>query len=103
VATLNQEHELNSIRRKEVEDSLTMLNDLVAQILDTEEERTQKLIPHYFEKYKTDGVDYNLYIGQSLLKRIFDPLFIKSAPWQLVNMVKIARETHRLLPSCHAT
>jgi hypothetical protein len=73
----------------------------VAEILDTEEERTQKLIPHYFEKYKTDGVDYNLYIGQSLLEEgTFDPLFVKSARlWQLVNMVKIARETHRLLPS----
>lgn len=101
LAILNPEHELNSVRRKEFEDSLTMINDLVAQILDTEEERTQKLIPHYFEKYKTDGVDYNLYIGQSLLEEgSFDPLFIKSARlWQLVNMVKIARETHRLLPS----
>ena len=101
IAVLNPDHEMNSIRRRYFEDSLTMVNDLVADILDVEEERIQKLIPHYFEKYKTDGVDYNIYLGQSILEEgVFDPIFIRSARlWQLVNMVKIARETHHLLPS----
>ena len=27
------------------------------------------MFSHYFERYKTDGVDYTMYIGQSLIKR----------------------------------
>ncbi len=85
-------------RRKAFETSLTMINDKVARILDDEEERTQRLFPHYFEKYKTDGIEYNIYLGQSLLQEgKFDPIYIKSFRlWQLINMITIARETKKL-------
>jgi hypothetical protein len=72
----------------------------VAEVLDEEEHRTQALLPHYFEKYKTDGVEYNIYLGQSILQKgNFDPLYVKSFRlWQLITMIDIARKTHQLVP-----
>lgn len=99
-ATLDPVHEIYHFRRHDFEQSLTMINELVSGMLEDEEERTQKLLPHYFEKYKTDGVEYNIYLGQSILQEgKFDPVFIRNFRlWQLITMVRIARETHLLLP-----
>jgi len=44
-----------------------MLNDALAGLIDHEQAEAQKVFPHYFERYVTDGVDFNIYIGQSLL------------------------------------
>ncbi|MEO5674663.1 MAG: GAF domain-containing protein [Chitinophagales bacterium] len=99
--SLDPEHAQHHMRRKEFEESLNMLNDTVVSMLDEEEERTQKLLPHYFEKYKTDGVEYNIYLGQSIMQDgKFEPVFVKNFRlWQLVTMASIARETNRLLPT----
>jgi hypothetical protein len=85
-------------RRTEFETSLTMINDHVANIIDEEEQRTQQLFPHYFEKYKTDGIEYNIYLGQSLMREgNFDPTYIKGFRlWQLINMINIAREIKKI-------
>lgn len=97
---LDPEHEVYHFRRQSFEKSLTMINDVVARMLEEEEARTQQLLPHYFEKYKTDGVEYNIYLGQSILQEgKFDPVYVKNFRlWQLITMVNIARETHQLLP-----
>lgn len=97
---LDPVHETYHFRRHNFEKSLTMINDVVARLLEEEESRTQQLLPHYFEKYKTDGVEYNIYLGQSILQSgKFDPVFVRNFRlWQLVTMVNIARETHMLLP-----
>ena len=44
------------------------------------------MFPHYFEKQKTDGVDYQIYVGASLLEdRRADPLCLKNLRlWQLM-------------------
>ena len=55
-------------RRKEYENSVTLLNDKLAKFLDNKQKEAQEMFPHYFERYKTDGVEYNMYIGQSITK-----------------------------------
>ncbi len=91
-------NEFYHMRRRDFEQSLTLINDTVAHILDEEESKTQQILSHYFEKYKTDGVEYNIYLGASLLQNEkFDYVYVKSFRlWQLISMVNIARETHRL-------
>ena len=44
------------------------------------------MFPHYFEKYKTDGVDYNIYVGESLQEDgDFDLLYLRNLRlWQLM-------------------
>jgi hypothetical protein len=86
--------------RCEYEDTLTTINDTVLRYLEAEEDIIQKSYPHYFEKYRTDGVEYNIYIGQSIAPtQPFDLLYLKNIRlWQLRSMAEVARTTHRLLP-----
>jgi hypothetical protein len=87
--------------RREYEETLTLINDVVLQYLEQEEEQVQKSYPHYFERYRTDGVEYNIYIGQSIAPHHpFDVLYLKNIRlWQLKSMAEIALRTHKLLPA----
>jgi len=59
--------------------ALKKLNSSIANILDEEEEELQKTVPCYYEKYLTDGVEYNIYLGQSIAPQIpFDDLYIEN-------------------------
>ena len=86
--------------RHEYEQTLAMINNAVLQYLEKEEEQIQKWYPHYFERYRTDGVEYNIYIGQSIAPNCpFDTLYLKNIRlWQLKSMAEAARITHALLP-----
>ncbi len=88
-------------RRKDFEISVTTLNDAVADFLDEEEAKAQKMFPHYFNRFKTDGVEYNIYVGESLVEgKPFDLVFLKNLRlWQLLTMVEITRLTARLTPT----
>lgn len=72
-------------KRKEYEDSVTHLNDKLAKFIDIKQKKAQEMFPHYFERYKTDGVEYNMYIGQSITKsKTFDKLYLYNLRlWQL--------------------
>ena len=87
--------------RNEYEATLTAINDAVLQYLEQEEAMQQQSYPHYFEKYKTDGVEYTIYIGQSISpNNQFDLLYLKNIRlWQLRSMAEIACITHQLVPS----
>ncbi|WP_456460161.1 GAF domain-containing protein [Reichenbachiella sp.] len=81
--------------RKHFEDSLTAINDTIGSILDEEEKAAQKMFPHYFEKYKTDGVEHNIYIGASMVEHLkFDEVYLRNLRlWQLVVTAEIANRT----------
>ena len=87
--------------RNEYEATLAAINEAVLHYLEKEENILQQSYPHYFEKYRTDGVEYNIYIGQSIApNNPFDLLYLKNIRlWQVRSMAEIARITHRLLPS----
>jgi hypothetical protein len=87
--------------RQEYEESVSKINEVVSVFLEKEEERIQKSYPHYFEKYRTDGLEYNIYIGQSISpNNPFNVLYLKNIRlWQLTSMAEAARITHQLLPS----
>ncbi|MGI4871056.1 MAG: hypothetical protein ACRYFX_07745 [Janthinobacterium lividum] len=85
-------------RRRDFELSVTRLNDTISDYLDEQEELAQQMYPHYFQRFKTDGVEYNIYVGGSLVQdKPFDPVFLKNLRlWQLLVMVEITRRTHAL-------
>jgi len=80
-------------KRKDYENSVHELNELISSYLDKEVAKKQKLLPHFFEKYVTDGVEYNIYLGQSLLPEgNFSQYFLKDFRlWQLMLMCEITR------------
>ncbi|MBC8084149.1 MAG: GAF domain-containing protein [Hymenobacter sp.] len=87
-------------RRKAFEESTTLLNDTVSDYLDEEEDKAQLMFPHYFQRFKTDGVEYNIYVGASLVEnKPFDMVFLKNLRlWQLLTMIEITRRTAALKP-----
>ena len=88
--------ELNTLyeERKKYDDSVNLINQKLASFLDRKQEEAQKMFPHYFERYKTDGVEYNIYIGQSISNHIqFYPIHLQNLRlWQLMVMVELENE-----------
>jgi hypothetical protein len=87
-------------RRKSFEESLAMINKMIANHLDEAEVGAQEMFPHYFEKYKTDGIEFTLYLGSSLVKgKTFDQFYLRNFHlWQLMTMVEIHRKMEALKP-----
>ncbi len=85
-------------RRRLFEDSVTRIAEGISGYLDLEEQAAQAIFPHYFEKQKTDGVDYQIYVGASLVEDgHFDPIYLKSLRlWQLMVTCGAARRAHEL-------
>jgi GAF domain-containing protein len=85
-------------RRRLFEESVTRIAESISSYLDLEEHAAQGMFPHYFEKQKTDGVDYQVYVGPALLEDgRFDPLCLRNLRlWQLMVTCGIAVRAHRL-------
>lgn len=85
-------------KRKKYDESVNILNETLANFIDEKQVEAQEMFPHYFERYKTDGIDYNIYIGQSLVKnRVYNPLYLENLRlWQLQMMCEVERKAHEL-------
>ncbi len=88
--------ELHSIYdlRKKYDHSVNVINQALASYLDEKQVEAQEMFPHYFERYKTDGVEYNIYIGQSISKNEeFDSLYLHNLQlWQLMVTCEMERK-----------
>lgn len=71
--------------RKDFDESVMQINKRLAAILDRNQQEAQQMYPHYFERFKTDGVEHNLYIGEAITReQSFDKLYLKNLKlWQL--------------------
>jgi hypothetical protein len=101
-AALNPATGMIDHHRKDVDDSIALINETLVSFIDQEQAAAQKAYPFYFERYVTDGVEFNMYIGQSITPdQRFDELYLKNIRmWQLVLLAKsaqmVAGLTHRL-------
>ena len=84
-------------KRKAYENSVTFLNERLACYIDKKEEEAQEMFPHYFERYKTDGVEYNMYIGQSLVNnKTYNDLYLYNLRlWQLQLMCEMENVAYK--------
>jgi hypothetical protein len=82
-----------------LEASMQLINHTVNQYFESEKNKLQESYPCYFEKFRTDGVEYDIYIGQSISPdKPFNHFHLKNLRlWQLSSMVTIAGLTHGLL------
>ncbi|MBI4773223.1 MAG: hypothetical protein HY788_03405 [Deltaproteobacteria bacterium] len=87
-------------RRKAFEHSVAVLNERLAVFLDGENAKLQAMCPHYFERHRTDGVDYLIYMGKSLLENgEFNDLYLKNMRlWQLKLACGMAQINERIKP-----
>ena len=88
-------------KRKKYEESVTVLNEELAKYIDIKQVEAQEMFPHYFERYKTDGIDYNMYIGQSLVKNsTYNKLYLYNLRlWQLQLMCELENIANNLKKS----
>lgn len=87
--------------RKDFDRTLSAINKQMAALLDKKQEAAQAFFPHYYERFKTDGVEHNLYIGGSISpKHPYNPLYLNNLRlWQLQVMCEMENEYYRLKPT----
>lgn len=87
--------------RKKFDTTLSVINKKMAAILDKKQLAAQSHYPHYYERFKTDGVEHNLYIGNSITNHSsFDLIYLYNLRlWQLQVMCEMENQYHALKPS----
>jgi GAF domain-containing protein len=78
-------------QRKDFEESVAAINKAITSTIEAEQGQAQAMLPHYFEMFRTDGVDYNIYVGAALLEGgRYDPMYLRNLRlWQLMLMCRI--------------
>ena len=87
--------------RRNYDESVMEINKKLAAMLDKKQLEAQEMFPHYFERYKTDGVEHNMYIGSQIANdRNFDSLYLNNLKlWQLQVMVEMENKHYALKPN----
>ncbi len=87
--------------RRNYDESVMEINKKLAAMLDKKQIEAQEMFPHYFERYKTDGVEHNMYIGKEIANnRNFDSLYLNNLRlWQLQVMVEMENKHYELKPN----
>ena len=87
-------------KRREFEESVSTLNDALSACLDREETEAQSIFPHYFEKRQTDGIDYMMYVGASMMENgKLSDFYVKNLGlWQLIVASRMAWHTEQIKP-----
>ena len=97
--------ELNTVyeERKKYDTSVNIINQRLASYLDKKQAKAQSMYPHYFERYKTDGVEYNMYIGESVTpQQSFDIIYLRNLRlWQLITMCEMENEFRSMQKDLH--
>jgi len=90
-ASINKDTGLIYENRKNYDDTVQLINQNLATFLDRKQQEAQQIFPHYFERYKTDGVDHNIYIGASMTpKEKFNKVYLYNLRlWQLCTMCEM--------------
>ncbi|MFL1010783.1 GAF domain-containing protein [Flavisericum labens] len=80
--------------RKNYDETIMLINKNMASVLDEKQKDAQGMYPHYFERYKTDGVEHNMYIGEAITKTVsFNPIYLYNLRlWQLQVMCEMENE-----------
>ncbi|MBL7698742.1 MAG: GAF domain-containing protein [Chitinophagaceae bacterium] len=86
--------------RRQLEHSMEMITTAINNYLDLFINEQKQSYPCYFEKFRTDGIEYDIYIGQSIAPDTpFDLLYLRNLRlWQVASMAAIAKLTYLLQP-----
>ena len=89
--------------REAYERSVRKVTSVVSSVISAAQEEAQRIVPHYFSKYRTDGVEFNIYAGASLLQDgAFSEIHLQNLRlWQLQTMVDVTKATNGLRSSLH--
>ncbi|MGF7081567.1 hypothetical protein [Mucilaginibacter sp. UYCu711] len=85
-------------QRRSLELSVKMINRTLSSYFDQAHAKLQKIYPCYFEKFRSDGIEYDIYTGQDILPAVpFTNKHLKDfRHWQLKAMIDVALLTNAL-------
>lgn len=77
--------------RRKFDATVAIVNRRMSALLDERQAEAQAQYPHYYERFKTDGVEHNLYIGKSITNQPdFDLTYLYNLRlWQLQVMCEM--------------
>ncbi len=84
--------------RKAYDESVMLINKKMAALLDQKQDEAQGMYPHYFERFKSDGVEHNMYIGESITKqKSFNKIYLHNLRlWQLQVMCEMENAYYQM-------
>jgi len=84
--------------RRNYERTIALLNAKLITIMDKRQAEIQPYFPHYYERFKTDGVEHNMYIGASIApNQKFDLEDVhRLRLWQLRVVAEMENEVYHL-------
>jgi len=88
--------ETGEFYRNEFETSLWKINHIISKELNHFNSFIQGNYPSYFQKFRTDGIEYDIYIGESITpQQTFSKEFINIfRRQQIISMARIALKAH---------
>jgi hypothetical protein len=89
-----------NMRQRQFEESLKAINNHITSFLQKKQQEAQQIYPHYFERFVTDGVEMNIYIGQSIAPRNkFNKIYLKNMQlWLLSFLTQAAQQVNQKSP-----
>ncbi|MBD1362310.1 GAF domain-containing protein [Mucilaginibacter sp. ZT4R22] len=84
------------LQRRKYETTVAIINERMATMLDKWQVEAQAAHPHYYERFKTDGVEHNLYIGEKIAPTIpFEMEHVHNLRlWQIQVLCEMELEHH---------
>lgn len=84
--------------RKKFDATLTSINKRLSIVLDNKQKEAQAIFPHYFERFNTDGVEHNMYIGSTISSHHdFNMTYLYNMRlWQLQVLAEMEKEHYVL-------
>lgn len=88
---LDESSGLVYVERKVYDDTVHHINKELACMIDHKQRQAQEIFPHYFERFKTDGIEHNMYIGNSISQnRRFSKVMLQNLRlWQMQTMCEM--------------
>ena len=97
---IDEENGIAFENRRELETAIRQLNSAINNFYENTSGELQQIFPCYFEKFRTDGVEYDIYVGQSIAPKMpYQKKHLQAMKrWQLNSMIKVVHLVNELRP-----
>jgi hypothetical protein len=98
--SIDEENGIAFENRRLLEAAIKKLNSTVNNFFENESVDLLNIFPCYFEKFRTDGVEYDIYVGQSIVPHTaFKKDHLQEMKrWQLRSMIQVVHLVQDLVP-----
>ena len=98
--SIDEENGIAFENRRLLEAAIKKLNSTVNSFFENASVDLQNIFPCYFEKFRTDGVEYDIYVGQSIVPHTpFKKEHLQEMKrWQLRSMIQVVHLIQDLAP-----